>query len=152
VSAIALGQATLGVHCPNKALGQASLGVFCGEVIFGGNQFLVFKPILDAIKTQLPIDASIVQYEQISDTEFEIDGKQYGLIPRRTPEDVIKGVKDVEKIIAKAAREAGVSNDKAREELYNRILEELKTVEEFKKSVFNDDEEIIMILIATDAL
>jgi hypothetical protein len=36
--------------------------------------------------------------------------------------------------------------------LYNQVLKELKMVEELKNSVFNDDEELIMILIAADAV
>ena len=142
--------------CPEQ---HYTLGWICCDAAdipldTGGNQFLVFKPILDSIKSQLPIDMNqnVIDYANIADTEFEIDDKKYTLVPRRTPEDIIKGINDVENIVAAAAAKAGIPHEKAKEELYNQILKELKQVEELKNSVFNDDEEIIMILIAADAL
>jgi len=46
----------------------------------------------------------------------------------------------------------GITERKARRELFNRVLKERKKVEKIKESVFNDDDEIIAILIATDDL
>ena len=148
----ALSLATLGVQCRNRALSMATLGVFCGEIVYGGNQFLVFKPIIDAIKGEIPIDKNLVSVVELSETEFEIDGRKYTLVPSRTPDEIIKSIQDVEDIIVAAAKAEGVTPNYARDALYDRVLNEIKGLEELKHSVFNDDEEIIMILIATDAI
>ena len=117
---------------------------------FGGHQFLVFKPITDILKTQMPVDAEVVQYLAKSDTQIEIDGKTYDLVARRTPSEIIKGVKDIERILDEAVEKLGISRRNAKRELHKQVIEELKVVESLKESVFNDDEEIIMILVATD--
>jgi hypothetical protein len=46
----------------------------------------------------------------------------------------------------------GISRRQAKRELYKQVIKALKEVESLKDSVFNDDEEIIMILVATDDL
>lgn len=121
-------------------------------VEFGGNQFLAFKPITDILKEQLPVDAHVLPYIQKSDIEFEIDGKAYQLVPRRTPKEIIDSAPDIDRILDEAMEKLGVSRRKARQELYKQVIDELQSVESIKGSVFNDDEEIIMILVATDDL
>jgi hypothetical protein len=153
--------ATRGHFCTTAAgaaVSRATWGRFCFGIIvvppaeteFGGHQFLVFKPITDIIKSQLPVDAEVVPYLATSDTQLEIDGKTYDIVARRSPSEIIKGVKDIERILDDAVEKLGISRRKAKQELYKQVIEELKMVESLKDSVFNDDEEIIMILVATD--
>jgi hypothetical protein len=85
-----------------------------------------------------------------TDTQLEIDGKTYDLVARRSPSEIIKGAKDIERILDEAVGKLGISRRKAKQELYKQVIEELKMVESLKDSVFNDDDEIIMILVATD--
>jgi hypothetical protein len=151
--------ATRGYFCttgPGAAVAHATWGRYCFGVVvvpeteFGGHQFLVFKPIIDILKTQIPVDAEVIPYLATSDTQFEIDGKTYDIVARRSPSEIIKGVKDIERILDEAVEKLGISRRKAKQELYKQVIEELKMVESVKDSVFNDDEEIIMILVATD--
>jgi len=161
---VAIPRATDGIFCDHAALtvanGQVWDGLFCiGAVLvpeeeteFGGHQFLVFKPITDIIKTQIPVDAEVVPYLAKTDPQFEIDGKTYDIVARRTPSEIIKGAKDIERILDEAVEKLGISRRKAKQELYKQVIEEMKMVESLKDSVFNDDEEIIMSLVATDDL
>ena len=133
--------------------------VITPEENFGGNQFLVFKPLLDSIKGKIPINEEslasnekIVAYFQSSANEIEIDGKAYGIVRNQTPEQIISGIKDVGKIIEAAAAETGISYDEAEKALYDQVVSAMAEVEEIKASIFNDDGEIIMILIALDEL
>lgn len=126
------------------------VGVVLGGSQFAGHELLVFKPILDLLKSELPVDAEVIPYSAKTETEFEIDGKSYKLVAKRTPSEIIKASPDIEKILDRAAKKLGISRRRAKKELYKQIIKELKKVESVKDSVFNDDEEIIMILVATD--
>lgn len=148
----ALSLATWGVICKDRALSMSSWGVFCGDVVFGGNQFLVFKPILDAIKGQIQIDQNLVSYEKLSEVKVEIDGKEYEIVEPKTPGEIIKSIADVERVIREAAEDERIPPSRAKRELYTRILDEIKKVEEIKRTVFNDDEEVVMILVASDVI
>lgn len=157
--------ATRGHFCTTAAgaaVARATWGHFClgvviaeGETDFGGSQFpdrpwLVFKPITEELLSQLPVDAKVLEYTQDSETEFIIDGKKYELVEKRTPSEIIKAAPDVDKLLDKAVEKLGITRRKAKRELYNEVIKNLKEVESVKESVFNDDEEIIMILVATD--
>jgi hypothetical protein len=152
-----VGMATDGVFCGLTGAGAVAMatdGVFCGVVLaeenLGGNQFLVFKPILDPLKEQIQVDQKVAPYFQETETEFVIDGKKYELVTTRSPSEIIKAAPDIERILDEAATKMGITRRKAKKELYKQIIKELQAVETIKKSVFNDDEEIIMILVATD--
>lgn len=152
--------ATRGHFCTTAngaAVARATWGRFClGVVItdggdnFGGSQFLAFHPITDELASQIPVDKKVLPYLQLSDTELVVDGKKYTLVAERTPSEILKSRDDIEDILDEAVEKMGISRRKAKKELYNRIIQELNTAEEVKRSVFNDDEEIIMILVATD--
>jgi len=157
----AVGLSTLGVQCGDtKALGMASLGVFCGIALFtpedefGGRQFplLIFKPILEPLDSQLHVDKKVLPYIQTGETEFVIDGKKYDLVEKKKPSEIINSYDDVDKLLDKAVEKMGITRRKAKKELYNQVITKLKASEDLKESVFNDDEEIIMILVATDDL
>lgn len=156
----AISMASLGVQClSNRAIGMASLGVICFGVVLGGGRqfpdeavrpFLIFKPVTDIVASQLPVSAEVLPYLQETETEFIIDGKKYELVEKRTPSEIIKTAPDVDKILDEAVEKLGITKRKAKKELYNEVIKNLKEVESIKDSVFNDDEEIIMILVATD--
>jgi hypothetical protein len=151
----ALSLSTLGVQCPNsRALSMASLGVFCVAVAvdFGGHQFLAFKKILDPIAGQMQVGNEVLPFTRTAETEFEIDDKTYTLVAKQTPSEIISATPDIDKILDHAAKSMGITRRKAKRLLFNEIIKELKKVETVKQSVFNDDEEIIMILVATDDL
>lgn len=152
--------ATRGHFCTTSegaAVARATWGRFCVGVIvadggtdFGGSQFLAFKPITDELAQQLPVEAKVLPYLQLSDTELVVDGKKYTLVAERTPSEIIKSRADIEEILDNAVEKMGISRRNAKKELYNHIIKELKAAEKVKQSIFNDDEEIIMILVATD--
>lgn len=131
--------------------------VRCAEVVYGGSQFqknplVVFRPIIDSIKDQIQVRGDLVDYYPISDTELEIDGKKYVVVPQQTPDEIINGLKDVAKVLERAAKELGSTKDAARKELYTQIADQIKASDEMKATVFNDDNEILMILVAADEL
>lgn len=164
----AVNHATWGRFCTTAAaaaVSRSTRGLFCigvviaeGETDFGGSQFgdkknrpfLVFKPITEELLSQLPVDAKVLPYVQETDTEFVIDGKKYELVEQRTPAEIIKAAPNVDKLLNEAVEKLGITRRKAKKELYNEVIKSLKEVESVKESVFNDDDEIIMILIATD--
>lgn len=118
---------------------------------FNENPFLVFKPIVSPIKGQLPIGINPIEFSG-SDTEIIIDDQPYGVVARKTPQEIIRDYEDLADILDKAVDKLGISRPTAASELYKQVDKALKQVEELKNTVFNDDEEIIMILIAADAL
>jgi len=124
---------------------------------FGGSQFQRLVPISElfdeivkpvAQTLYLPEDAD----RGVEDVELEIDGQSYALKPYQTPTEFIDAAPGVEAAIKQAVEKLGITERKARRELFNRVLKERKKVEKIKESVFNDDDEIIAILIATDDL
>jgi hypothetical protein len=152
------GLARLGVRCESPATGIATLGIYCGLGVVvaqertGGHQFLAFKPILNQLKKQIPVDAEIITYYQTDDKEFVIDGKTYALVAKRTPKEIIDETPGIDSILADAANKMGVTRRNAKKKLYNQIIKVLKEAESIKESTFIDDEELIMILVATDDL
>ena len=158
--AAAVPVATRGHFCTTAAgaaVARATWGRFCQGVVvldggdnFGGSQFLAFKPITDELADQLPVDKKVLPYLQLSETELIVDGKKYTLVAERTPSEIIKGRADIDEILDDAVEKMGISRRNAKKELYNHIIKELNQAEELKRSIFNDDEEIIMILVATD--
>lgn len=128
------------------------------EVVdIGGSQFQRLVPISelfdDIVKPiaqtmYLPQDAD----RGVEDVELEIEDQTYDLKPYQTPTEFIKAAPGVEAAIKRAVDKLGISERKARRELFARVLKERKKVEKIKESVFNDDDEIIAILIATDDL
>lgn len=160
--------ATRGHFCTTAAgaaVARATWGRFCIGVIivapeedFGGAQFpdkkqypwLIFKPITEELLSQLPVDAKVMPYVQETDTEFIIDGKKYELVEQRTPSEIIKAAPNVDRILDEAVEKLGITKRQAKKELFDEVVKNLKEVESVKDSVFNDDEEIIMILVATD--
>lgn len=158
--------ATRGYFCDDQPIGVVTRGYFCVGVVIeppapapeelGGAQFrnplIAFKPITDPLKTQIPVDAKVAEMVAESDTEFVIDGKAYTLVEKRTPSEIIAAAPEIDRILDEVSEKLGTSRRKARKELYNSIIEELKASEQLKQSIFNDDEEIIMILVATDDL
>ena len=148
-----LSQATLGVQCGgSRAVSMASLGVHCIAVVvnLGGHQFLVFRKILDPLAEQIQVSDEVLQFSQLTETEFEIDEKLYTLVARQTPSEIISAAPDIDKILERAAKSMGITRRQAKRRLFEEVIKELKKVETVKQSVFNDDDEIIMILVATD--
>lgn len=150
----ALSIATLGVQCTgSRALSMATLGAHCivaAVVNLGGHQFLVFKKILDPLAEQIQVSDEVLQFTQLTETEFEIDEKPYTLVARQTPSEIISATPDIDKILERAAKSMGITRRQVKRVLFDEIIKELKKVETIKQSVFNDDDEIIMILVATD--
>lgn len=126
------------------------IGVVVADIEFGGHQFLVFQPILQPLTEEMQVGKNALPYLQKSETEIEIDGKDYKFVAQKSPSEIIKAAPDINRILDSAAKKLGITRRKAKKELYNQIIKELKKVESVKESVFNDDEEIIMILVATD--
>lgn len=89
-------------------------------------------------------------YFKIQDVEMEIDGKSYDLEPYISPSEFMRSSPDVIRAIDRAVRELGISRRRATRALFKKIVQEREKVEKLKESVFNDDEEIITILVATD--
>ena len=89
-------------------------------------------------------------YFKIQDVEMEIDGKSYDLEPYVSPSEFMRSSPDVIRAIDRAVRELGISRRRATRALFKKIVQEREKVEKLKESVFNDDEEIITILVATD--
>ena len=140
--------------CPEQ---HYSLGwLCCGRVLvkkeYGGKQFLVFEPIVDAVKHQLPVDDTVLPYFQQTETEFIIDGQKYELVVKRSPKEIIDAIDNIDEVLDEAAEKMGATRRKAKKELYNQVIDALNEVEAVKDSLFTDDEEIIMILMATDDL
>lgn len=133
-----------------EILNHWGVGVAVGGVDFGGHQFLLFQPILQPLSEEMSVDLAVIPYLQKTETEMEIDGKPYKLVASKTPSEIIKAAPDIDNILDQAAKKLGISKRKAKQRLYKEIIKELGAVESIKKSVFNDDEEIIMILVATD--
>jgi hypothetical protein len=133
-----------------------SLGwLCCGEVLAvvedgGGRQFVVFRQITEPLEHQIPVDREVLYYTQETETEFIIDNKRYELVAQRTPAEILDQTPNLEGILTDAALKMGVSRRKAKKELYNQIIQTLNMNEQLKYSLFSDDEEIIMILVATD--
>lgn len=167
----AVPHATDGLFCDHASLpvanGQVWDGLFCvgviiaeGEADFGGSQFpdkkknpfVVFKPITEPLKGEMPVDAKYMSYIGDSENEVEIDGKSYTIVEARTPSEIISEAENLNEILDEAVDKLGVSRRKAKKALFDEVIKELKKVEKVKQSVFNDDEEIIMILVATDDL
>lgn len=147
----ALSLATLGVQCPgNRALSMASLGVFCVRVEFGGRQFLVFKPLTDLIEHQLPVGTEVIKQASGVETELIIDGEKYEFVAKRTPKQILYEYPKLDDLLDEAVEKMGITRRKAKKELYNRVIEALNKAESVKESVFVDDEQIIMILVASD--
>jgi len=149
--------ATDGLGKTTGFLATDGLGVRFQVDDFGGSQFQRLVPISelfdDIVKpiTQtmyLPQDAD----REVEDVELEIEDQTYNLKPYQTPTEFIDAAPGVEAAIKQAVEKLGISERKARRELFNRVLKERKKVEKIKESVFNDDDEIIAILIATDDL
>jgi hypothetical protein len=133
-------------------IGWVPCVVLVAETEFGGNQFLIFKPILDEVAAQMFVGDKVLPYLQISDTEVIVDGKKYTMVAQRSPSEIIRGTPGIDGILAEAVDKLGVSKRNARSMLFDEIIKELKKVEKVKESVFNDDDQIIMILVATDDL
>jgi len=154
----AIGLAGDGVFCSfpvGAAIPLSTDGIFCSGIVIeeenlGGSQFLAFKPILAPLSTQIQVDQRVASMVQESETDFVIDGKKYELVTTRTPSEIIKAAPNIERILDEAAEKMGVTRRQAKKELYKQVIKELQAVETVKQSVFNDDEEIIMILVATD--
>lgn len=131
-----------------------ALGLVLAE--YGGAQFgekyIAFVPLQEMLLQQIPVDANVLEYTKETDTEFVIDGKKYELVEQRTPSEIIREYKKTEELLDDIIEKTGLTRRKAKKELYNEIIETLNQVEEVKESVFQDDEEIIMILMATDDL
>ncbi len=154
-----LAMSTLGViGCENRPLAMATLGVICVGVLipieteFGGSQFYAFVPLKEMLRRQIPVGTEIVEYTMGTETELVIDGKKYELVAKKTPTEIIKEYDKTEEILTEAVEKLGVSRRKAKKELYNLIIDELNRAEAIKQSVFDDDEEILMILVATDEI
>lgn len=81
---------------------------------------------------------------------MEIDGRPFELEPYVAPSEFMKQTPEVGKAIDRAMRELGISRRRATRALFKKIVKEREKVEKLKESVFNDDEEIITILVATD--
>ncbi len=120
------------------------------EVNLGGHQFLAFRKILDPLAEQMQVGDEVLEFLQLTETEFEIDEKPYTLVARQTPSEIISTAPDIDKILERAAKSMGITRRQAKRLLFDEIIKELKKVETVKQSVFNDDDEIIMILVATD--
>ena len=148
-----IGQSWL-ADCPEQhyTLGWICCGIQVAAVNIGGRQFLAFKPVSDLLEHQIPVDESVFFYSQESDTEFVIDGVKYDLVAQQTPAEIIANFPNMEEILDEAAENMGVSRRKAKKELYNLIIDQLNASEELKRSIFNDDDEILMILVATDEI
>lgn len=128
------------------------LGLVVVEKEFGGRQFVGFIPLAEMLRQQIPVNAEIIQYTQETETEFIIDGKRYELVQERSPSQIIRDYPEMDKILDEAAKKMGTSRRKAKKELYNLIIEELKASQELKESIFDDDEDILMILVASDEI
>jgi hypothetical protein len=128
------------------------IGVVVAEVEYGGNQFLVFRPILEPLESQIPVGKEVMPYLRMSDTDFIIDGKKYDLVEQRTPQQILADTPNLGEILDEAVEKMGITRRNAKKELYNQIIKSLKDAEGLKESVFSDDEEIIYILVATDDL
>ena len=120
------------------------------EVEFGGHQFLAFQPILWPLTQEMQVDERVLPYLKLTETEFEIDDKSYTLVAEKTPSEIISSAPDIDKILDRAAKSMGITRREAKRRLFDKIIKELKKVETIKQSVFNDDDEIIMVLVATD--
>lgn len=127
----------------------AGVGVLV-EVEFGGRQFVGFIPLSEMLQRQIPVSAEVVKYTRETETELVIEGKKYELVAERTPSQIIREFPGIDDILDDAVEKLGTSRRKARKDLYNLVIEELKAAEDVKRSVFQDDEEILMILVATD--
>ncbi len=138
--------------CPEQhySLGWICCGIVIEKKEFGGRQFLIFQPITELVRQQLPVDEKVLPFLAGTETEFLIDGKKYELVVKRTPKEIINAVDNIDAILDKAVEKMGVTRRKAKKELYNQIIDALKEAESIKESLFDDDEEIIMILMATD--
>jgi len=119
-------------------------------VNLGGHQFLAFQKILDPLAEQIQVEDDVLPYLQLTETEFEIDEKPYTLVAKQTPSEIISTTDDIDNILDRAAKSMGITRRQAKRVLFEEIIKELKKVETIKKSVFNDDDEIIMVLVATD--
>jgi len=168
--AAAVPLATRGHFCTTAAgaaVARATLGRFCLGVVIqpevpeelGGaqfpdkkNPFVIFKPILEPLEGEMPVDAKYLTYIGDSENEVEIDGKTYKIVEARTPSEIIKAAPELNEILDEAVDKLGLSRRNARKLLFDEVIKELKKVEKVKESVFNDDEEIVMILVATDDL
>lgn len=124
--------------------------IVLSEIEFGGRQFVTFTPVRELLQSQIPVDQVVLDYTQETETELVIDGKNYDLVAYKTPSEIIRDTPNVDLLVDEAVEKMGISRRKAKKELYNLIIAELNTAEELKRSVFDDDEEIIMILVATD--
>lgn len=127
------------------------------EEDIGGSQFQRLVPISELFDEIVkPIAQTMYLSEdteaRLEDVELEIDDQTYDLKPYQTPTEFIKSAPGVEAAIKQAVDKLGITERKARRELFDRVLKERKKVEKIKESVFNDDDEIIAILIATDDL
>lgn len=117
---------------------------------FGGKQFLSFRKITEPLEKEMQIDSNLLTYIGGSENEVEVDGKTYKIVAHRSPTEIINEAENLDEILAEAVDKLGITKRKARKMLFNEVIEGLKKVEKVKESVFNDDEEIIMILVAVD--
>lgn len=110
----------------------------------------IFKDVITPISKTMYVKRAKEPYFAIKDVELEIDGKPFDLAEWEPPSAFIREAPGVAEAIDRAAEKMGVSQRKARQKLFDLILDERKKVESVKQSLFNDDEEIIAILLATD--
>lgn len=123
-----------------------------GGLLGSGGQFEdYFKPVLIPISEMMRIDTKqLASGLEIGDTEIEIDDKSYRLVAKTTPSEIIRSHSDVAENINKIVERIRVKPRQVKRALFDNVIKELKKVETVKESVFNDDEEIIMVLVATD--